>query len=111
MLQYMIILLDDTSTSFCHYDVNTAKKRLINLDDLRAGIRMAMIENMTIQFVYPNYNLPKEYKDVINTIDHSDIMPLASATQGADVITLDGWAWLGESHDYSLRVVVLRSTL
>ena len=65
MLQYMIILLDDTSTSFCHYDVNTAKKRLINLDDLRAGIRMAMIENMTIQFVYPNYNLPKEYKDVI----------------------------------------------
>ena len=111
MLQYMIILLDDTSTSFCHYDVKTAEKRLINLDDLRAGIRMAMIENMTIQFVYPNYNLPKEYKDVINTIDHSDIMPLASATQGADVITLDGWAWLGESHDFTLRVVVLRSTL
>ncbi|MBR5673310.1 MAG: CXXX repeat peptide maturase [Muribaculaceae bacterium] len=111
MLQYMIILLDDTSTSFCHYDVNTAKKRLINLDDLRAGIRMAMIENLTIQFVYPDYDLPQEYRDVIRTIDHSDIKPLTNATQETDVMTLDGWSWHVETQYLESRIVVIRTSL
>ena len=111
MLQYMIILLDDTSTSFCHYDVNATERRLISLDDLRMGIRLAMIENLTIQFVYPDYDLPQEYKDVIHTIDHSDIKPLANATQGADVITIDGWDWHVEMQNLASQIVVIRTTL
>ena len=66
MLQYMIILLDETSTSFCHYKVNKSKKKLISLDDLRTGIRFAMLENLAIQFVYPDYELPQEYKEAIH---------------------------------------------
>ena len=111
MLQYMIILLDDTSTSFCHYGVNTTERRLIGLDDLRAGIRLAMIENLTIQFIYPNYDLSQEYKDVIHTIDHSDIKPFADATQEADVITLDGWNCPVETQNLASRIVVIRTTL
>ena len=111
MLQYMIILLDDTSASFCHYEVNKSERRLISLDDLKAGVRFAMIENLTIQFVYPDYELPQEYKDVIHTIDHSDIKPIEIATSDTDVVTLNGWKWLDAKHDLSSLVVVLRTSL
>ena len=71
MRQYLIILLDDTSTSFCHYENTRTERRLIPLDTLRQGIRFGMIENLMIQYVYPDYELPVEYVDVIESIDHS----------------------------------------
>ena len=74
MLQYLVILLDDTSTSYCHYCNSRLERRLISLDDLKAGIIFAMKENLTIQFVYPDYELPQTYKDAIRSIDHSDIV-------------------------------------
>lgn len=111
MLQYMIILLDDTSTSFCHYEVNKSERRLISLDDLQAGIRFAMIENLTIQFVYPDYELPQEYKDAIHTIDHSDIKPIEIATSDTDIVTMNGWKWIETKHDLSSLIVVLRTSL
>jgi len=107
MLQYMIILLDDTSVSFCHYEVNKTERRLINLDDLRAGIRLAMIENLTIQFVYPKFDLPQEYKDVIHTIDHSDITPVGGSISDADVMALDEWPV--ETQNLASQVVLIRT--
>lgn len=75
MMQYLVILLDDTSVSFCHCDNPYKERRLISLDDLRAGILYGMKENLMIQFVYPDYELPKEYLEAIDTIDHHDIKP------------------------------------
>ncbi|MBQ7691205.1 MAG: CXXX repeat peptide maturase [Muribaculaceae bacterium] len=109
MLQYMIILLDDASTSFCHYEVPSGERRLIHLDDLRAAIRLAMIENLTIQFVYPDYELPQEYQEVIDTIDHSDIKPLLAVTPDADVVTINGWEI--DNKSLSGRVAVLRTAM
>lgn len=109
MLQYMIILLDDTSTSFCHYNVNITERQLISLDDLQAGIRLAMIENLTIQFVYPDYNLPQEYKDVIHTIDHSNIAPVGRDISNADVVALDNWPVV--TQHLASHVVVIRTPL
>ena len=77
MLQYLIILLDDTSVSFCHYDNTKTSRRLIALETLRQGIRFGMMENLMIQFVYPNYELPDSYVEVIDSIDHSKIKPVA----------------------------------
>ena len=111
MLQYMIILLDDTSTSFCHYEVNKSDRQLISLDDLRSGIRLAMIENLTIQFVYPDYDLPQEYKEVIHTIDHSDIKPSNGESISAEVLILDGWEWKEKTHNFASQIVVIRTTL
>lgn len=95
MLQYLIILLDDTSTSYCHYDNYNVKSRLISLDDLKAGIFYAMKENLMIQFVYPDFELPQEYKEVINTIDHSVIVSsLCEDTvlkEDADVVVMHDW--------------------
>lgn len=75
MMQYLVILLDDTSVSYCHCDNLHKERRLISLDDLRAGILYAMKENLMIQFVYPDYELPQEHLDLIDTIDHHDIVP------------------------------------
>lgn len=86
MLQYLIILLDDTSTSFCHYENPKTERRLISLETLRQGIRFAMMENLMIQFVYPDYELPQEYQEVIESIDHSKIKPYK---EGADVWVTD----------------------
>lgn len=90
MLTYLIVLLDDTSTSYCHYDVPAKQRRLISLDDLNAVIVWAMKENLNVQFVYPDYELPIEYLQAIDGIDHTDIKPLRSGEK-ADVIVLDGW--------------------
>ena len=92
MLQYLIILLDDRSTSFCHYDIlNDKNKRLIDLDDLKQGIKYAMMENLMIQFVYPDFELPKQYTEVINSIDHIDIKPFIDRQKvDSDVIVFNG---------------------
>jgi CXXX repeat peptide maturase len=50
-------------------------KRLIDIDDLKRGIRHAMMENLMIQFIYPKEKLPSGYIEVLNSIDHIDIRP------------------------------------
>lgn len=91
MLQYLVILLDETSTSFCHYTVPKADKRLIPLDILKASILYAMRENLSVQFVYPNYTLPKEYLEVIDSVDHYNIMPTSIMDRSSDAVVADGW--------------------
>lgn len=95
MLQYLIIQLDDTSTSYCHYRNEKTRHSLIALDDLKAGILFAMKENLMIQFIYPDYELPQEYKGAINSIDHSDIVSSLCEdkilTENADVIVMHEW--------------------
>lgn len=107
MLQYLVILLDDTSTSYCHYGVNKKERRLISLDHLRQGIHYGMVENLMIQFVYPDYPLPQEYLDVINTIDHSNIKPMAALDNDTDIVTIDGWGY--DASKLKDAVVVLRT--
>ncbi len=107
MLQYLVILLDDTSTSYCHYGVNKKERRLISLDHLRQGIRFGMVENLMIQFIYPDYALPQEYLDVIDTIDHSNIKPMAVLDNDTDIVVLDSWDY--DASKLKDAVVVLRT--
>ena len=80
MLQYLIILLDDTSASYCHYESYKERRKLIPLEILRQGIRFGMRENLMIQYVYPDYELPAEYSEVVESIDHSKIKPASPLT-------------------------------
>ena len=89
MLKYLVVLLDDTSVSYCHYENQKKERKLIALEDLRTGILFAMKQNLMIQFVYPDYELPQEYKDAIHSIDHANIVP-ASLTKDADAVVVDG---------------------
>lgn len=97
MLQYLIILLDDTSTSFCHYEGKKSEPQLMSLDTLNAGILFAMKENLNVQFVYPDYEIPQELKDTVETIEHCKIKPSTCTAGDADVVVFNGWT---EAKDY-----------
>ncbi len=88
MFHYLIILLDDTSTSYCHADNPFVERNLIPLDILRKAFLYALKSNMNVQLVYPDYELPNEYKDLIFDIEHTNIVP-SSLSSDADVVVLN----------------------
>ena len=96
--QYIVILLDDTSVSYCHADNTLTEKRLIPLEVLREAILFSMKQNLMIQFVYPEYELPKEYNDLIETIDHIKI--------GRDVLVYDSVPTNVERKNVVLRLTI-----
>lgn len=108
MIQYLVILLDDTSVSFCHYGNGHKEPRLMPADTLKAGILYGMKENLNIQFVYPDYDLPEEYDKIIESVDHSKIKP-ASRQKGADVVVIDGMEEAGRTDVRSGAAYVLRT--
>lgn len=59
------------------------------LEVLREGIRFAMKENLTIQFVYPDYDLPQAYREAVESIDHSKIQPSGGDCTEADVVVFN----------------------
>ena len=75
MLQYLVILLDDTSVAYCHADNPLKERNLIPLETLKKGILFGMKHNLMIQYVFPDYALPKEYAEVIESIDNVKIYP------------------------------------
>ncbi len=95
MLKYLIIQLDDTAVSFCHYDNPRTEPRLIPLAQLEKAIVWSMKENLMLQFLYPDYELPQEYKDAIARTFHADIVSSrctdAKLRSGADVVVFDSW--------------------
>lgn len=114
MIEYLIILLDNTSTSFCHYENTHGTHNLIPLEMLKAGILFAMKENLMIQFVYPDYELPAEYKAAIDSIDHSKIVSSfcedKAAKEEADVVVCHDWPELADRKHNGNCCYVLRTT-
>ncbi|MBD5176882.1 MAG: CXXX repeat peptide maturase [Bacteroidales bacterium] len=93
MLKYLIVQLDDSAPSFCHYPDSERSPRLIPLEILRDALLWSMKENLTVQFIYPDYELPKEYAALIDTVYHADIVSASSESKnllaGADVVVLN----------------------
>ena len=104
-MKYLIVQLDDLSPSFCHYSNKNTERKLIALETLKAGIIWAMKENLMVQFVYPNYELPKEYLELIDTVDHIDI---ERDNSDADVSVFDGSESLSTLKTKEFPHVVLR---
>ena len=76
MLQYLVILLDDTSVAYCHADNPLKDRNLILVETLKKGILFGMKNNLMIQYVFPDYALPEEYASVIESIDNVKIYPV-----------------------------------
>lgn len=114
MIQYFVILLDDTSTSYCHYQNRKVEHKLISIEDLKVGIFFAMKENLMIQYVLPDYELPIEYKEVMNSIDSHLIVPSScedrNAVEAADVIVFNDWLTLSDWTFNDTQSYVLRTT-
>lgn len=111
MLKYLIILLDDTAVSFCHYPTRDAGRRIMPAETLRKGIHFAMKENLCVQFVYPEYELPTEHAELIESIDHTKIVPATSpAAASADVIVANSWEEAEAVCRNATKTYVLRTT-
>lgn len=91
MMKYLVILLSEESTSFCHYNAsnNHNGNKLIPIETLRNAIKYAFMEDLFIQFVLPSFPLPKEYEDIITSTKAGIIAPAATLAN-ADVLVVDG---------------------
>lgn len=107
MLKYLIVQLDDTSPSFCHYTNSKVDRHLIAYNDLKNALIWAMKENLMVQFVYPDYALPKEYLELIDSVDHIDI---EKANQDTDVSVFSGQESLALLTENKFQNVTLRLT-
>lgn len=112
MLKYLIIMLAEDSVSFCHYEKVSGPGRFISSEVLSEAIFMAMKENLSVQFVYPERPVPEELLSIIDTIDHVDIKP-SSVVRGRPgynpaVIVSDGFENIGYdmTQTYILRTSV-----
>lgn len=92
MLKYLVIILDDNSVPYCHYENSNEQNKLMPLEVLKKAVLFGMKENLNIQFVYPSYSLPTEYEFVIDSVEHSDIKRVTDGK--ADIMILDNWSLL-----------------
>ncbi|MBQ9296694.1 MAG: CXXX repeat peptide maturase [Paludibacteraceae bacterium] len=69
MLQYLVILLDDTAPAFCHADNPLSERFLMPEETLRRALLFGMKENMMVQFVYPDYELPDGHRCLIESVE------------------------------------------
>lgn len=109
MLKYLVIQLADDSVSYCHYENSSKSEQFISVENLKAAIRFGMVENLNIQFVYPNRTLPEGYDKVIETIDHTKIMPCdAPSAKRADIIVCNSIAEIENCKLHKEQIVILR---
>lgn len=115
MLKYLIVHLDDTSVSFCHYPNPLKEKRLIAPSALEKAVLWAMKENLVIQYLYPDYKLPAEYQEIINRTNHADIVSDRCADtqlrENADVVVFNSWEELAKYPFREGQSYVIRTTL
>lgn len=113
MLKYLIIPLANDAVSFCHYERGNQSDGLIELEMLKKAIFWAMTENLNVQFVYPDNEIPSEYKTVIDTIDHAKIVGShcedKELTDEADIVVLDDWESIDTFKYQSGKSYVIRT--
>lgn len=84
--------MDDASTSYCYYAVNKDKRFLMPMDVLKSGIIFAMKENLMVQYLLPDYKLPDEYINVMESVDNCKIASFSSSYASiSDVLVIDKW--------------------
>lgn len=79
----------------------------MDLNTLQNAIVWCMKENLRIQFVYPDYRLPQQYYDVIDTIDHADIKHL----ENSDVVVFNGLRELCDTKALSIVIRISKEEL
>ena len=89
MLKYLVILLDNTSISYCHYDVNITDNQINHKQILKEGILISMKNKQKIQYILPQYDLPQNYIELMDSMFHDNIGPSGLTTQ-ISVIVFNG---------------------
>lgn len=115
MLKYLIVQLDESSVSFCHYRNDRTKAHLIPLDALKEAIFWSMKENLTLQILYPDYEISEEYKKEISKTFHADIVSSTcedvELRNTADVVVFDSLTSINSYPFSRNQSYVFRTTL
>lgn len=94
MLKYLIVQLSDNSVSICHYPKKFSNNsKVISSDVLYKAIYWAMQQNLSLQFLYPDEELPNDVEEAINTIHSYKIANLKKKTKNTsfDAYIIDGF--------------------
>ncbi len=108
MMKFLIIQLCDSSISFCHYSAGKTPK-LISLDNLRHGILWAIKRGLYLQVLYPDYDLPKEYNNLLNQNPHVKIASYRN--QQSDVLVFNDWESFDSFEDFTENPIIIRTTV
>lgn len=114
MIKHLVIQLDDTAVSFCHYSNDRMNHNLINLDVLDNTILWAIKENVSVQILYPDYVLPTEFWDVLSKVYRTDIVSSTcedtELRDNADVVVFDSWAAINYFPFSLNQIYLIRTT-
>lgn len=114
MIKHLVIQLDDTAVSFCHYPNDRINHSLINLDILDSAILWAIKENISVQILYPDYALPTEYWQVLSMVYRTDIVSSTcedtELRDNADVVVFDTWVALNNFPFSHNQIYIIRTT-
>ncbi len=109
MLKYLVIQLAEDAASYCHYENVSKGEQFISVENLKTAIRFGMVENLNIQFIYPKRALPEGYDAIIESIDHTKIMPYtAPNTESADIVVCNTIAEVKACKLQKEQIVILR---
>jgi CXXX repeat peptide maturase len=89
MLKYLLVVLSESSTSFCHYEAGSRRRGaedLIPLEKLKAAVVFALKNDLKVNFLYPASRLNRAYESVIDEVDHVKIVPFAARGRHPDSI-------------------------
>lgn len=111
MMKFLIILLDANCPSYCAYEKSEAQEGLMPIEVLKKGIRYALIENLYVQVVYPDYALNEDYMAVLDSVNKVGMASVRSQNaKSADVVIVEDWDDLRLLECYPEGVYILRSS-
>lgn len=105
-MEYLVILLDDTSISYCNYLNTKTNKKLIPLDILKQGLMFAMKHNLMVHFVFPDYKIPENYRFIIESVDNKKISLKDNNNFDSDIIICDNFDIIESSIDIDKTLVI-----
>lgn len=89
MINYLIVILEYNSASFCCYNINADNGNgLISLKSLKLIAEIAIKNSITINFLYGDTILPPEYQQVIETVEHIKIVPLRHSRSHENAVVI-----------------------
>jgi len=111
MMKFLIILLDANSPSYCAYEKSEAQEGIMPIEILKKGIHYALIENIYVQVVYPDYKLNEEYTAVLDLVDNIGMASVRSQNaNSADVLIIENWDDIPKLKCYAEAMYILRSS-
>lgn len=85
MLKYLLVVLAEDATSFCHYEGGRRRRGgrpgLIPLERLEAAVLLALKNNLKVNFLYPARKLGRAYDRLVECVDHVKIVPFAARSR------------------------------